>query len=129
MAGSTILAARGAMRSGIGMVKLVVEDESVAAVQSAEPAAMCAHWPVSDAEFAAIREWADVLLVGPGLGSGLAARSLAERLLREWRGPVVLDADGLNVFAGDAAALARLLSGRPAVITPHAAEFWRVSPA
>lgn len=127
MAGSTILAVRGAMRSGIGMAKLVVEDESVAAVQSAEPAAMCAHWPVTDAEFAAIREWADVLLVGPGLGSGLAARSLAERLLREWRGPVVLDADGLNVFAGDAAALARLLSGRPAVITPHAAELARLA--
>jgi NAD(P)H-hydrate epimerase len=127
MAGSTILAARGAMRGGIGMVKLVVAPESVAAVQSAEPAAMCARWPVTDAEFAAIFEWADVLLIGPGLGQGPVARAFAERLLRDWRGPVVLDADGLNAFAGDAGALAHLLSGRPAVITPHAAEFARLA--
>ncbi|MFI5245143.1 MAG: NAD(P)H-hydrate dehydratase [Gemmatimonadales bacterium] len=127
MAGSTILAARGAMRSGIGMVKLVVDGESVAAVQSAEPAAMCARWPERDAEFAAIYDWADVLLVGPGLGLGPAARAFAERMLREWRGPVVLDADGLNAFAGEADVLARLLAGRPAVITPHAAELSRLA--
>lgn len=127
MAGSTILAARGAMRSGIGMVKLVVASGSVAAVQSAEPAAMCARWPAADVEFAGIYEWADVLIVGPGLGQGPAARTFAERLLREWRGPVVLDADGLNAFAGDAVALGRLLAGRPAVITPHAAEFARLA--
>ena len=127
MAGSTILAARGAMRSGVGMVKLVVEGKSVAAVQAAEPAAMCARWPETDTEFNAIYDWADVLLVGPGLGQGPAAREFAERLLREWRGPVVLDADGLNAFAGDGAALARLLEGRPAVVTPHAAECSRLA--
>src|ERR1019366_6859177 len=68
MAGSVILAARGAMRSGIGMVKLFVAAESIAAVQAAEPAAMCARWPVSDAEFDELYEWAHALLIGPGLG-------------------------------------------------------------
>jgi NAD(P)H-hydrate epimerase len=127
MAGSVILAARGAMRSGIGMVKLMVAAESIAAVQSAEPAAMSARWPQSDEEFDALYDWASVLLVGPGLGLGPSARAFAERLLHEWRGPVVLDADGLTAFAGDAAALGALLKGRPAVITPHAAEFSRLA--
>jgi ADP-dependent NAD(P)H-hydrate dehydratase / NAD(P)H-hydrate epimerase len=127
MAGSTILAARGAMRSGIGMVKLVVAAESIAAVQAAEPAAMCASWPRGDDEFAALFDWAHVLLVGPGLGLGAAARAFAERVLREWRGPVVLDADGLTAFAGDAGALGALLRGRPAVITPHTVEFSRLA--
>ncbi len=127
MAGSTLLAARGALRSGIGMVKLVVAAESIAAVQSAEPVAMCAPWPQSDAEFRAICDWANVVLIGPGLGLGPVARAFAERVLREWRGPVVLDADGLTAFAGDANTLGALLQGRPAVITPHVVEFARIA--
>jgi ADP-dependent NAD(P)H-hydrate dehydratase / NAD(P)H-hydrate epimerase len=127
MAGSTILAARGAMRSGVGMVKLVVAPESIAAVQAAEPAAMCAAWPRSDEEFDALYEWAIVLLVGPGLGVGPTSTAFVERVLGEWRGPVVLDADGLTAFKGRASELGKLLDGRPAVITPHAAEFSRLA--
>jgi len=127
MAGSTVLAARGAMRSGIGMVKLCVADESIAAVQSDEPAAMCANWPRSDEQFAAILEWASVVLIGPGLGIGPAEKEFAARILGQWRGPVVVDADALTAFAGDAVALGALLKGRPAVITPHAVECARLA--
>ena len=127
MAGATILAARGAMRSGIGMVKIAAADESIAAVQASEAAVMCARWPQSDDEFKALFDWANVLLVGPGLGLGASATAFAERVLREWRGPVVVDADGLTAFAGRATALGALLNGRPAVITPHAVEFSRLA--
>ena len=67
------------------------------------------------------------MLVGPGLGMSERTRGLVEALLTRWRGPVVLDADALNVFAGDAAILARLLDGRPALLTPHVAEFARLA--
>ena len=127
MAGSVMLAARGAMRSGIGMVKLYVAGENIPVVQGAEPAAMAARWPQTDAEFKALYDWANVLLIGPGLGLGASARALAERALRGWHGPVVLDADGLNVFAGDVTSLANLLKGRPAVITPHVMELSRLT--
>lgn len=126
MAGSVMLAARGAMRSGIGMVKFYVAGESIPVVQGAEPAATAGRWPQTDAEFKAMFEWADVLLIGPGLGLGASARALAERALRGWRGPVVLDADGLNAFAGDVSSLGGWLKDRPAVITPHAAECARL---
>ncbi len=106
----------------------LVAAESVAAVQAAEPAAMAAPWPESVAEMRELLLWANVLLVGPGFGLGgvMLARSWA-MLLREWRGPVVLDADGLNAFKGDAAHLGTLLQGRPAVITPHVVEFSRLT--
>ncbi len=126
-AGSAVLAARGAMRSGIGMVKLLVAPESIAAVQAAEPAAMAAHWPESDAEMRELLLWANVLLIGPGLGVSTRARIFIERLLREWHGPVVLDADALTAFKGDASRLGTLLAGRPAVITPHVVEFSRLA--
>jgi hydroxyethylthiazole kinase-like uncharacterized protein yjeF len=128
MAGATVLAARGAARSGVGMVKLAVAPASVPVVQEAEPAALAAHWPADDAALQReIVEWTDALAIGPGLGRSEDARALVERVLRAWRGPVIIDADGLNVFAGDADALSRLLDDRPALLTPHPAEFARLA--
>jgi ADP-dependent NAD(P)H-hydrate dehydratase / NAD(P)H-hydrate epimerase len=128
MAGATVLAARAAARSSVGMVKLVIAPASVPVVQEAEPAALAAGWPADDAALEReIVDWADAVAIGPGLGRDTDARALAERVLRAWRGPVVIDADGLNVFAGDAEALGRLLGGRPALLTPHPAEFARLA--
>jgi NAD(P)H-hydrate epimerase len=127
MAGAAMLAARGALRSGAGMVKCVVAPESVSAIQEGEPAALAAAWPADDASFErTITQWADVVLIGPGLGRE-GAREMVERLLRLWRGPVVLDADALNAFAGDADALAPLLASRSSILTPHPTEFSRLS--
>ncbi|MFI5257200.1 MAG: NAD(P)H-hydrate dehydratase [Gemmatimonadales bacterium] len=126
MAGAAILAARAALRSGAGLVKCVVAPESVPAVQEAVPEALAAAWPIDDASArSVVGDWADAMLVGPGLGRH-EARELVERLLRSSRSPVVLDADALNAFAGDAAALAPLLGGRAAILTPHPAEFARL---
>ncbi len=74
----------------------------------------------------AINNWADVVLIGPGLGDSPQSRELVERVLSTWRGPVVVDADALNAFRGDTARLGALLTGRPALITPHAGEFARL---
>jgi len=49
-----------------------------------------------------------------------------ERVLRGTRTPALLDADALNVFAGDTGALNDLLAGRAAVITPHPGELGRL---
>lgn len=129
MAGAPVLAARAAMRSGIGMVRLVVAPESLVAVQGSEPHALARAWP-GDAESGwedVVGGWADVVLVGPGLGASSETRAMMERLLRAWRGPVVLDADALNVFAGEAETLGILLDGRGALLTPHIMEFARLS--
>lgn len=127
MAGATVLAARAAMRSGIGMVTLCVAPESLDAVQAGEPAAMAATWPRSDDAARALGEWAHALLIGPGLGRTPDAFDLVERLLLCFTGPVVLDADALNLFDGRTPQLTALLGGRPAAITPHAVEFARLT--
>jgi hydroxyethylthiazole kinase-like uncharacterized protein yjeF len=127
MAGATILAARAALRSGAGMVKLVVAPESLRAVQDAEPAALAATWPKDDGDIASsIGDWADAVVAGPGLGRTAESRALVERILRRWKGPALLDADALNVFEGQATALSALLGGRQALVTPHPAEFARL---
>ena len=126
MAGAVILAARAALRSGAGIVKCVVAPESLLAVQQGEPAALSAAWPLADDEFVArVSDWADVMLIGPGLGRDVA-RELTERALRTFVGPVVIDADALNAFAGDIDALRPLIGSRAALLTPHPAEFARL---
>jgi ADP-dependent NAD(P)H-hydrate dehydratase / NAD(P)H-hydrate epimerase len=130
MAGASILAARAAMRSGIGMVRVVVAPESVSVVQTAEPFALASAWPTDDATLdREIVEWADGVIIGPGLGRGDSSRALVDRVLARWKGPVLLDADGLNVFDGDVAALARLAGNRATLLTPHPVEFARLAGA
>lgn len=123
MGGAAILAAEGALRSGIGLVKVVTAPQHVGAINSRLPEALTA--PLADA-VTSVTNWADAVLVGPGLGHDDSARTLVRNVLRQWRGAVVVDADALNVFDGDIAQLAELLVGRPALITPHPAELARL---
>jgi len=129
MAGAAVLASDAALRSGAGMVRAVVAPESVPVLQNGLHAAMATAWPAPDDADTlqhAVLDWADALLVGPGLGRSDAAAALLERVLSAWRGPVVVDADALNHYAGRLDALGALLAGRPALLTPHPLELARL---
>lgn len=126
MAGAVILAARAALHTGAGLVKCVVAPASLLALPEAVPAALSSAWPTDDEQFVSqVATWADAILIGPGLGSD-GAREMVERVLRYFGGPVVLDADALNAFAGDIDALLPLIGSRAALLTPHPAEFARL---
>ena len=45
-------------------------------------------------------EWADVVVLGPGLGNGPYVEYLVEDILTSAFVPVIIDADGLNAIAG-----------------------------
>lgn len=127
MAGAAILAARAASRSGIGMTRLLVEDPSLAPVQSAVPEATAVTWPIGATDLATVLTgYAHAVLVGPGLGRTDASRRLLEEVLETWQGPTVLDADAITLFAGDIPGLAAALARRPALLTPHASELARL---
>ena len=81
-----------------------------------------------DAAFEAVAaqaERADALAVGPGLGHDEPVAGLVRRLVREVDVPLVLDADGLNVFKDDGDALADHAAPLLAC-TPHARELARL---
>jgi NAD(P)H-hydrate epimerase len=126
MAGAVILSGEGALRSGIGLLRVVAAPNNEIAVHAGLPAALFSPWPSTPDELSKLVESTDVMAIGPGLGSSPVTRELVERILLAWSGPVVLDADALNIFAGDVSSLAKLLTGRPAVITPHPAEMGRL---
>jgi hydroxyethylthiazole kinase-like uncharacterized protein yjeF len=128
MPGAVVLATRAALRSGIGLVRTLVAPENVGEILAAAPSALIAPWPGKTAEISSqISRWADAIVIGPGLGNSAQTRRLVEDILADSRLPVLLDADALNVFDGDVATLGRMLQGRPALITPHVAEFARLA--
>lgn len=124
MAGASVLAGRAAYRAGAGIVRIAGDPANREIVQRAVPGAVWSDWDEDPSDDV---EWAHALAVGPGLGRGPARRQLLDELL-ERRGdrPIVLDADGLNAYADDPAALADLLSGAD-VITPHPGELARLA--
>lgn len=128
MPGAVVLVARAAARCGAGLLRTFVERGNADGVLGAVPFALVSEWPLSDSDLSKlISKWAHAIVMGPGLGTSETTRHLVEKILRDSSLPVLLDADALNVFDDDIAALGNLLRGRQALITPHVAEFSRLA--
>ncbi len=120
MAGALILAGRAALRTGAGKVWLGFLMAEPPRLDTSMPELMLRHaGPVLDAK-------PDALVVGPGLGTSDAARSLLARTLAQPI-PIALDADALNLIAKDPAlrAASRMRSA-PTLATPHPGEAARL---
>ena len=132
-AGAAVLAARGALRAGAGLVTIFCAESLAPLYAPAIPEAMTEPLPESDgaigeaAAAGAIRALRgfDAAIVGPGLGSSPETVAFLEQILAATRIPVVLDADALNAFAGRPAKL-RGPRLRPLVLTPHPGEAGRL---
>lgn len=127
MAGAAILSGEGALRSGIGVLRIVADAQNALPVHASLPAAIFQEWPSSAADTANLVSAIDAIAIGPGLGVAAETRDLVERVLLAWTGPAVLDADALNLFAGDTDSLSALTLGRCCAITPHPAEMGRLT--
>ncbi|RBP16042.1 hydroxyethylthiazole kinase-like uncharacterized protein yjeF/hydroxyethylthiazole kinase-like uncharacterized protein yjeF [Roseiarcus fermentans] len=129
--GAARLAARAALRAGAGIVTLASPLDAVAVNAAHLTAVMVAPFSGAggfDALLADVRRRAVAL--GPGAGAGPELRDLvAAALTRPAQGrTVVMDADALTSFAGEAVELAALIGrgGHSAVMTPHEGEFARL---
>ena len=126
MAGAVILSGEGALRSSIGLLNIVASRENALPIHAGIPAAIFSEWPESADDTSRLVTASDAIAIGPGLGVSAETRDLVERILLASRRPAVLDADALNLFAGDTDSLSALLGGRRASITPHPAEIGRL---
>ena len=130
--GAAFFAARGALRSGAGLVFLGVPESiyGIEAVKLNEPVI----FPLPDAggrlnadavtEILSRLPQMDAVLVGPGLGQSEGTLAVVRAVLENAQCPVVVDADGINVLS----AHRDLLRGRksPTILTPHDGEFARL---
>src|SRR5690349_11855068 len=108
MSGAAVLCATAALRGGAGLVRAAVPADGRLA-------------PAAEADVLRLAAASDVIAAGPGLGQSPAVAAIVRALLTRTAVPLVLDADALNVLAGQADAL----RGRkvPPVLTPHPGEF------
>ncbi|HEX4954614.1 MAG TPA: NAD(P)H-hydrate dehydratase [Thermoanaerobaculia bacterium] len=131
--GAAILAARAAVRSGAGLVTAAVPAPIANPVDLGSVESMTRALPADasgelagEAAGAVVEALAgkDALAVGPGLGRSPGAEAAIREVVLGAGVPLVLDADGLNAFAGRLAEL----TGRPAptVLTPHPGEMGRL---
>ncbi len=123
MSGAALHAARAALAAGAGLVKLVAARETIAAAQASLPDVLTVETALGDELESAAAEaidWADAMVIGPGLGrepratrASFVAAALSRRAM-----PTVLDADALHVFRADVPT-----GNRALVCTPHLGEF------
>ena len=125
MVGAPALAARAAFRSGAGLVQVVAPREIQAAVAILAPCATTHTLrPDSKRLLSAIEAFhTDVVAVGPGLGDSLTTDVLRD-LLAGFAGPMVVDADALNLLA--TTERFPVDDPRRIVLTPHPGEMRRL---
>ena len=133
--GAAALAAMGALRSGAGLVYLGVPESiyAIEAVKLTEPVVFplpdeCGMFSVDSLEEVRSRlQHMDAVLIGPGMGRSEGTKTLTEMILREFHGPVILDADGINVMAAHKDIMRERTA--PLILTPHDGEFARLGSA
>jgi ADP-dependent NAD(P)H-hydrate dehydratase / NAD(P)H-hydrate epimerase len=134
--GAAVLAARGALRSGAGLVTVATPREVLPIVAAGMPEMMTAPLGATEAGTASLRNLdygrfaetlrgKSVLAIGPGLSMQSETQQFIRSVVGESELPIILDADGLNAYAG----LADALNERRApamALTPHPGEMARL---
>lgn len=130
--GAAALAAMGALRSGAGVVYLMVPEsiygiEAVKLWESVVIPAADENGMLSEKASEAILEYLpkmDAVLIGPGLGQSEGTLQAVKTVLEHYTGPVVVDADGINVLSRHKDILRDRTA--PTILTPHMGEFARL---
>jgi NAD(P)H-hydrate epimerase len=134
MPGAARLVAGAAMRTGAGYVVVAAPAGALPAILQGAPEAVGVPLPETDggtvaagAAAAVLERAADAgaVAIGPGLTTHPETVEAVRRMVAGSRTPIVVDADALNAFAGDAAALG--YRGSAAVLTPHLGELARLT--
>ncbi|HLK29316.1 MAG TPA: NAD(P)H-hydrate dehydratase [Puia sp.] len=124
--GAAVLAAKACLRSGVGLLTCHVPGCGYEIMQTSIPEAMIT---VDDDEniITGIKEELSkytVIGIGPGISTDARTKFLLETILHQYKKPIVIDADALNIISSDK----KLLDLIPenSIITPHPKEFERL---
>jgi hydroxyethylthiazole kinase-like uncharacterized protein yjeF len=134
--GAAILAGRAALRAGAGLATIATPEPVQPIVAAGQPEYMTEPLKATksgalslrslvDGTFGELEEGKSVLAIGPGLGTHRQTQEFIRTIVAQTELPVVLDADGLNAFAGEAGKL-RKRKAKFLAVTPHPGEMARL---
>lgn len=124
--GAAVLAARSALHSGIGLLTCYIPATGYNIMQSSVPEAMV----ITDAEpnhISALELNTEIYTsigIGPGIGTLSTTINALHQLLQQYRHPMVIDADALNIL-GLHKGWQSLIPPN-SILTPHPKEFERL---
>ncbi len=134
LTGAAAMVSLAAMRMGAGAVVLGTP-KSVYPILAkkltevmVEPLEETAEGSLSPAAIRSIEkflDWADVVVMGPGVSRQVETQQLVRKLVGTPNKPLVLDADGLNALAENIDVLRKKKSGG-LILTPHSGELSRL---
>jgi hydroxyethylthiazole kinase-like uncharacterized protein yjeF len=125
MMGAATLAARACMRSGAGKLTCHIPEAGYVIMQVTVPEAMSKTEPGTDyIQSVSSLEKYDAVGMGPGLGQHASHAAWLPAVFEQYRHPMVIDADALNVLSANR----HLLQQVPplSILTPHPLEFERL---
>ena len=130
-AGAAALAANGAYRVGVGIVRCILPESIYSIVSTLVPEAVFSFCEELGGErrdnveeIVSLSQKARAMLIGCGLGNNSSTAETVKSILQSAEIPLVLDADGLNVLTGGIEYLRRYKGDK--IITPHPAEAARL---
>jgi hydroxyethylthiazole kinase-like uncharacterized protein yjeF len=133
--GAAVMSGSAALWTGAGLVTIATPDVVLPIVAGAHPEYMTESLAATKdggiarsnlgRKFAAIAKGRSVLAIGPGLGQNKGTQDFIRSIVTTTELPTILDADGLNAFAGRADKLCKRKS-KFLAITPHPGEMARL---
>lgn len=126
--GAAYLAARAALMTGLGMVKIYTSAVNRIPLATLLPEALLSVYQEEDWNPRDLDQelaWADGVLIGPGMGQSEFSSRLLEHFLARNHLPCLMDADALNLLALNKDWWERVAF--PCIITPHMGEMSRLT--
>lgn len=123
--GASIIALKGALHSGIGLLTAQVCCASVNVVQLAIPEVLIVQ-DENEYVLGTFHDYSnqDVVVIGPAIGFANKTKALFIQLLKTYKGQLIIDADAITMLAEDQELLQFLPEG--SILTPHIGEFDRL---
>ncbi len=123
--GAALMSSKAAMRTGSGKLTLCADEGSLEALRIYLPEAMSVEGGKKEIEILPALNSFDAIAVGPGLGKGEGVQKVLKRLLQDWAGPLLVDADAINILAENPTWFNWL--PKASVLTPHPLELRRLT--
>ncbi len=134
MTGAIILSSLAALRLGVGLVKIAAPQPTIPVFAAKIPE--CIYSPMPTNNVGAISldgldqlhlemHWANTILIGCGLSICDDTKLIVEDIIQNFKGPMVIDADGLNCIADNPSVLTK--ASAPIIVTPHIKEMSRLT--
>jgi hydroxyethylthiazole kinase-like uncharacterized protein yjeF len=121
--GAALLSSSAAAHAGAGLTTACIPESGLIALNSYQPEVMAIIRKETELPEIEWDKFASIA-VGPGLGKDDDALALLKGIIKNYKKPLVVDADALNLLAENSALLSELPAG--SVLTPHKKEFDRL---